>query len=286
MQAPGLAMGSYLRPTTVEEAVAALSAGPRTVIAGGTDFYPARLGRPISEDLLDITAIPALRGIADEPAAWRFGAATTWTDILECPLPPLFTGLKLAAREVGGRQIQNAGTIGGNLCNAAAAADGVPVWLSLDAEVELIGADGTTRLRVADFVLANRITARRPDQMLAAVIVPKPRHPARTTFRKLGARRYLVISIVMVAAAVELTDGEVSAARIAVGACAPTARRLPALEAVLLGRPCNRNLADAVAPEHLEPLAPIDDVRASAAYRTDAALTLIRRALADLGSPA
>lgn len=279
-------MGSYLRPNTVEEAVAALAAAPRTVIAGGTDFYPARLGRPITEDLLDITAIPALRGIADEPTAWRFGAATTWTDVLESALPPLFAGLKLAAREVGGRQIQNAGTIGGNLCNAAAAADGVPVWLSLDAEVELTGGDGVTRLPVADFVLANRITARRPDQLLTTVIVPKPRNQARATFRKLGARRYLVISILMVAAAIEFAGHEVTAARVAVGACAPTARRLPALESALVGRRCDAGLADAVLPEHLAPLAPIDDVRGTADYRSDAALTLIRRALGDLGTPA
>ena len=279
-------MGSYLRPNTVEEAVAALAASPHTIIAGGTDFYPARLGRPITEDLLDITAIPALRGVADSPAAWRFGATTTWTDIVESAFPPLFAGLKLAAREVGGRQIQNAGTIGGNLCNAAAGADGVPVWLSLDAEVELAGGDGVTRLPVADFVLANRITARRPDQLLTAVIVPKPRNQARATFRKLGARRYLVISILMVAAAIEFAGHEVTAARVAVGACAPTARRLPALESTLVGRRCDAGLADAVLPEHLAALAPIDDVRGTADYRTDAALTLIRRALADLGTPA
>lgn len=279
-------MGSYLRPSTVEEAVAALAALPRTVIAGGTDFYPARLGRPITEDLLDVTAIPALRGIVEEPAAWRIGAATTWTDVLESALPPLFAGLKLAAREIGGRQIQNAGTIGGNLCNAAAAADGMPVWLSLDAGVELAGSDGITRLPVADFVLANRITARRPDQLLTAVIVPKPGRPVRATFRKLGARRYLVISILMVAAAVELTDGAVSAARVAIGACAPTARRLPELESALVGRRCDAGLADAALPEHLAPLAPIDDVRGTADYRRDAARTLIRRALTDLGTPA
>jgi CO/xanthine dehydrogenase FAD-binding subunit len=96
------------------------------VLAGGTDFYPARVGRAIDEDILDITAIGELRGIAEDADGWRIGATTTWSELIETRLPPLFDGLKLAAREVGGRQIQNAGTIAGNLCNASPAADGVP----------------------------------------------------------------------------------------------------------------------------------------------------------------
>ena len=109
------------------------------MLAGGTDFYPARVGRAIDEDVLDIGGIDVLRGITAGPAGWRLGATTTWSELLEADLPPLFDGLKQAAREVGGRQIQNAGTFAGNLCNASPAADGVPALLALDAEVELAG---------------------------------------------------------------------------------------------------------------------------------------------------
>ncbi len=279
-------MGIYLRPTTVDEAVAALAGRRLTVLAGGTDFYPARVGRPLVDDVLDITAIDALRGIDDRGDHWRIGATTTWSEVVAADLPPLFDGLKLAAREIGGAQIQNAGTVGGNLCNASPAADGVPALLSLDARVELVAGGGRSVMALGDFIRGNRQTMRRPEQLLAAVLVPKPLHRARGHFVKLGARRYLVISIAMVAAAVETDGGRVTAARVAVGACSPVAQRLPALERALLGRTADANLGAAAMPAHLEPLAPIDDARADAAYRRDAALTLVRRALDELGAAA
>src|ERR1700716_2762472 len=108
-------MGTYLRPYCLEEALSAL-ARPHIVLAGGTDFYPARVGRTIDEDVLDIGGIASLRGITSDARGWRLGATTTWSELIETDLPPLFDGLKQAAREVGGRQIQNAGTIAGNVC--------------------------------------------------------------------------------------------------------------------------------------------------------------------------
>lgn len=275
-------MGSYLRPTEFAQALAALAAAPRMILAGGTDYYPARVGQPFDDDILDITALPDLRRVADEGAHWRIPALATWTDLLETPLPPLFDGLKLAAREVGGVQIQNAGTVCGNLCNASPAADGVPNLLALDAEVELASAGATRRLPVLAFLQGNRRTARRADELVSALLVPKPRHDARSAFLKLGARRYLVISIAMVAAVVEIDGGRIAAARIAVGSCSAVAQRLPALEAELSGRPLDRALAAVVRPDHLSPLSPIDDIRATAAYRRDAALTLVQRVLKEL----
>ena len=124
--------------TVSTEALTAL-ARPHVVLAGGTDFYPARVGRAIGEDVLDIGGIAILRGISADRAGWRLGATTTWSELIEADLPPLFDGLKQAAREVGGRQIQNAGTLAGNLCNASPAADGVPCLLALDAEIEIAG---------------------------------------------------------------------------------------------------------------------------------------------------
>jgi CO/xanthine dehydrogenase FAD-binding subunit len=274
-------MGDYLRPTRLEEALEAL-ARPWVVLAGGTDFYPARVGRAIDEPVLDITAIAALRGISAGPQGWRLGATTTWSELIQADLPPLFDGLKQAAREVGGRQIQNAGTLAGNLCNASPAADGVPPLLALGAEVELADRHSTRRLPLAGFVTGNRRTARRPGELVVAIHVPRPARPARSAFLKLGARRYLVISIAMAAATLEIEAGRVVAARIAVGACSAVAQRLPALEAALLGASLDEDLAGCVEPSHLAPLSPIDDVRASAAYRADASLTLLRRLLRSL----
>jgi CO/xanthine dehydrogenase FAD-binding subunit len=270
-------MADYLRPANLEEALAAL-ARPWTVLAGGTDFYPARVGRAIDEDVLDITGIADLRGISAGPSGWRLGATTTWAELIETPLPPLFDGLKQAAREVGGRQIQNAGTVAGNLCNASPAADGVPPLLALEAEVELAGRAGTRRLPLAAFITGNRRTLLAPGELLTAIHVRKLAHDARSAFLKLGARRYLVISIAMAAATVEIERERVVAARVAVGACSAVAKRLPALEAALAGAPVAA-LADRVDVAHLAPLSPIDDVRGTAAYRRDAAVTLLRRLL-------
>ncbi len=279
-------MQSYWRPESIAEALEALATAPRTVLAGGTDYYPARVGRPCDEDILDITALTALRGIEAHDDHWRLGALTPWSALARADLPAWFAGLQLAAREVGGEQIQNAGTLGGNLCNASPAADGVPPLLAMDARVELASLEGVQRFPLTEFIQGNRRTARRPDQLLTAVLVPKPRTGrAGGHFLKLGARRYLVISIVMVGATLEVeADGRVAAARIAVGACAPVARRLPAAERALVGQPCDDRLGARVQPEHLAELAPIDDIRASAAYRSDVALTLVRRTLNELAA--
>lgn len=294
---PGAAIPSpsYLRPATLDEALAALAldvAEPRLVLAGGTDVYPAHATRPIARPVLDITEIPGLRGLQEAGDAWRIPALTTWTDIAEHPgLPAELHGLRAAARTIGGRQIQNAGTVCGNVVNASPAADGMPNLLTLDAAVELASARGTRVLPVADFVLGNRVTALRADELVTGLRIPKLTTGSdgrggsvRATFLKLGSRAYLVISIVAVAVVLAIRDGVVADARIAVGACSPVARRLPDLEAALRGRPVDGGLADVVTPGHLTPLSPIDDVRGTAAYRRDAALTLVRRALGGLAS--
>ena len=276
----------YLRPARLDEALQALharSAAPLAVIAGGTDVYPALAGRTLTADVLDITAIAALRGIREAEDHWRFGATTTWSDVLAARLPAQFDGLRLAAREVGGMQVQNSGTLAGNLCNASPAADGVPALLALDAGVELSSASGVRMVPLEQFIAAPRKTLRRADELVTALRVPKPRpgHVARGHFLKLGARRYLVISIAMVGVVVEVQQGFVREARVAVGACSPVACRLYDLELALAGKPADAELGAFVKPAHLNGLTPIDDVRADAAYRREAAFTLVRRALSE-----
>ena len=272
-------MPGYARPTRTDQALALLARDGQTILAGGTDFYPSHVGIAPRDDVVDITALTDLQGIEEREKDWRFGAATTWTEVIEAKLPPLFDGLKLAAREVGGMQIQNAGTLAGNLCNASPAADGVPALLALDAIVEIAAADARRTLPLDQFVLGPRKTALRKGELVTSVLVPRPAHPARSDFLKLGARKYLVISMAMVSCVLEVEDGVVRSARVAVGSCSPVAARLPELERALAGKPLDRNLAAHAQPEHLARLSPIDDVRASASYRKEAALTLIRRSL-------
>ncbi len=178
-------MAEYLRPHRLEEALGALQR-PLTVLAGGTDFYPARVGRTIDEDVLDLSAIADLRGIARGPAGWRLGATTTWSELIAADLPPLFDGLKQAAREIGGRQIQNAGTIAGNLCNASPAADGVPPLLTLDAEVEIASRAGARRVALQHFITGNRRTVLMPGELVVAIHVPQPARDARPRAQRLS----------------------------------------------------------------------------------------------------
>ncbi len=271
-------MGLYLTPASLEAALDALASQRLTVLAGGTDHFPARVLHAPDEAILDITRLPGLRGIARQGNAWWLPCLTTWADIAEARLPPLFHGLQQAARQVGGAQVQNVATLAGNICNASPAADGVPALLALDAEVVLACATGERTLTLQDFLRGPRETARRPDELVLGLRIPAA--DARSCFLKLGARAYLVISIAMVSAAAAFAgDGRIVRARVAVGACSPVAARLPALEAALTGQFPDPAL---VRPEHLAPLAPIDDIRASAAYRRHAALELVRRAVAAL----
>lgn len=275
-------MPAYARPTRLDEALQLLAGGATTILAGGTDHYAARAGKPLREDILDITAIRGLRGIKNKGERWHIGATTTWTDLIEADLPPLFDGLKQAAREIGGVQIQNSGTLGGNICNASPAADGVPVLLSLQASVELTSTRGVRVVPLERFICAPRKTVRRADELVTAIRIPRARHAARGSFLKLGARKYLVISISMVGAVIEVEDAIVRRAAVAVGSCTDVACRIPRLEFALTDQPLDAGFAAIARSEHFESLGPLDDIRASAIYRMDATLTLVRRTLAGL----
>jgi len=275
---------SYRRPLTLDEALDVLASGDVVVAAGCTDLFPATERKRLPGNILDITAIEALSGIGWQDVYLRIGATTTWTEIIRADLPPALKGLQLAAAEVGAMQIQNRGTIAGNLCNASPAADGVPPLLVCDAEVELMSTKAVRRLPLADFLMGPRATRRAADELLSAVLLPKTGLAGRSHFLKLGARDYLVISIAMTAARLVLEDGIVTDAALAVGACGPVATRLPDVEQAMIGRPLD---PDVIENETVAAaLSPIDDARADAGYRAAAATELLRRTVVALGTPA
>ena len=215
-----------------------------------------------------------------EPDYFRIGGLTTWTELIRTPLPPCFESLKAAAREIGSVQIQNRGTVAGNLCNASPAADSVPPLLALDVEVELTSRSGSRRLPLADFLIGNRRTQRQPGEILSQIMVPRTIEDAASVFLKLGARRYLVISIAMVAAVIQKDAADrVTQARVCIGSCSVVAKRLTELERALVGAQAAPGFGLLATADHLQALSPIDDVRATAAYRSDAALRLVQRAL-------
>ena len=270
----------YLRPRTLDEAVHILSESGGQILSGGTDFFPALGDRAVSGTVVDVSGLHELRGIKIESQYVRIGGLTTWTQLIRTPLPSCFDGLKAAAREIGSVQIQNRGTIAGNLCNASPAADSVPPLLTLDAEIELASHAGTRRVPLSSFITGNRKTLRTANEVLTNVFVPRAIEKARSSFLKLGARRYLVISIAMVATAI-LRDGNngVADARVSVGSCSAVAQRLSALERFLSRKPAELGLGSLVSEAHLADLSPIDDVRGTGVYRRDAALTLVQRAI-------
>lgn len=270
-------MARYVRVRTIEQALQCLASGRHRIIAGGTDVFPAIGDKAITEDILDISGLRSLRGIRLDGGAWRIGALTTWTDVIRADLPPVFDGLKLAAREVGSVQIQNAGTVAGNVCNASPAADGTAALLALDAAVEVSGERGVRQVPLEAFVAGVRKTALAEDELVTALIVPDL-GPGASDFLKLGARHYLVISIAMVSVVLYGDRSSITRAAVAVGSCSPVARRLRTLEDRLAGRPAE-GLASLVEDADADVLSPIDDVRATAGYRREAALTLVRRAL-------
>jgi CO/xanthine dehydrogenase FAD-binding subunit len=275
----------YAKPTTVDEALALLDEGTWRILAGGTDFYPAQGAKPFRDNVLDINGLAALRCIEETESHIVIGARTTWTDLIRHPLPACFDAVKQAAREIGSAQIQNVASMAGNLCNASPAADGVPALLTLDAEVELRSAAAVRRLALQEFILGNRRTALRPGEMVTAIRLPKTSCAGTSAFVKLGARRYLVISIAMVAARLVLGDGKVLEAAVAVGSCSAVARRLAGVETALCGLPADDGLAAAVLGAPIDELSPIDDVRGSAEYRLEAVREIVARAVLNASAP-
>ena len=273
-------MTRYHTPTDLPFAFDLMDQGPVVLIAGGTDWFPAQGDTPVKTDIIDVTGLPGFRAIERTARGWRFGAAVRWADILRADLPPAFDGLKAAAREVGSVQIQNAGTLAGNICNASPAADGMPPLLTLGTSVELVSRNGSRRIPLEDFVTGARRTALNLGELLAAIHVPDLPSGTLAGFTKIGARRYLVISIAMVAATLRVESGLIAAARVAVGACSVVAQRLPLFEATLLGSSINH--LPQLTPDQLTALAPIDDIRGSAEYRLDCVTTLTNRLLQSL----
>lgn len=275
----------YFRPDSLEPALNWLTESDARIAAGCTDLLPATTAPGLSGPVLDLTAISGLRGISQDDQNWRFGATTTWTDVVKAKLPAAFDSLKRAAKEVGSIQIQNAGTLAGNLCNASPAADGVPCWLTLNAQVELQSREGTRHLPLGSFITGPGKTNLQRGEIVSAILVPKSASLGKSSFLKLGARKYLIISIAMVATRIHEKDGLISQAAVSVGACNAVAQRLSGVENSLIGKPLSNDTKNQITDEMVSVmLKPIDDLRSDAAYRHVAAGELVRRSIGMLVS--
>ena len=288
---------NYFRPHNLPDALNWLQENNAGIAAGCTDLFAVTKSQYLRKDghdhLLDITAIEEISSIRRTSEGIRIGAAAKWSDIINAPLPPAFNGLKSAARQVGSVQIQNQATIGGNLCNASPAADGVPPLMVMNANVELASKSGKRLLPLSDFLLASSRTAITSDEILAAILIPESSITGKINFNKLGARKYLVISIAMVASRVVVAQNRLKDIAICVGSCSPVAMRLNGIEAALKDMHLEKlitneklldaTLRDKISVEEIgKDLSPIDDIRADRPYRISAAHEIIIRSLKDL----
>ena len=278
-------------PGTLAEAFAVLAGSTAdaqvTPIAGGTDVMvriTGEIGEPPAR-MVDLSRLEELRGIAVDGASIVLGARTTYTEIRRSDvcrehLPTLVE----AAATIGAAQIQNRGTLGGNIANASPAGDTLPVLLSLDAEIELAGPRGARTVPASAFWVAYRRTALAPDELIVRVRIPIA-GGREARFRKIGTRRAQAISKVVLAVA--WRDGATGRAwsdvRVALGSVADRPIRATAAEAVLEGADPTPEAADAAAEALAGEIHPIDDVRSTAEYRRVVAARALHRIVRDAG---
>lgn len=273
----------YHEPASIAEAVAlgARFGEDGRFLAGGTDLIiQMRRGRLVPQHVLSLHRVPGLDAIAVDGAV-TLGARVTHRALERSPhFQGALRALVEGAEVIGGHQVRNVGTVGGNIVNASPAADVVPVLLALDAEVTCTGPGGERTLPLADFLQGPGRTTRRPDELLSAVRFAQPAPRTATAFVKAGRRRAMEISVACVAARLTLdADGRCVAAAIALGAVAPTTIRAPEAEAVLIGRALNSGALREAGRAAAAGCQPIGDVRASARYRRLLVETLVPRVL-------
>jgi CO/xanthine dehydrogenase FAD-binding subunit len=254
------------RARTLDGALAVLRDEPGTVpIAGCTDVFVAlQFGQKPGTAYLDLTPLKALRRITERDGRLVIGALATYTDLqgsrlVKQRLPMLVE----AARLVGGIQIQNRGTVGGNLANASPAGDTLPVFAAAEAEVVLRGLDGERRVPFTAFYTGYRASVRKPDELITAVEVPAVE--GKQWFRKVGTRAAQAISKVVFAGVRGATP------KLALGSVGPTVVRLPRTEKALGSGSLEHALA-----ELAREISPIDDLRSTADYRRQVAANLVR----------
>ena len=267
-------------PRSLDEALLQLTENPDLrPLAGCTDLMVSepedRLELP---GVLDLQGISELRGIEWHGETLEIGAVTAFSEIRQSPeVRQSFPALAEAASRIGGWQIQNRASLGGNMANASPAGDSLPVLLVLDAQVVLVGPEGKRVVPYRDFHLGYRQTALVPGEIIGWVRLPKPPEGAAQFFRKVGTREAQAISKVVVALLASVSDGQISEYRLAAGSVAETPIRLAEVEEAMVGRALKPEVADLAGHLAAQAVRPIDDVRSTAEYRRFALAQVVRR---------
>jgi CO/xanthine dehydrogenase FAD-binding subunit len=274
-------------PVTLDEVYTLLSErGPATkIIAGGTDLMVLMNARQLdASHFLDIWRVDELRGITGDGDALRIGALTTYTQLIKSELVnQCAPALVAASRTIGAIQIQNRGTIGGNIAGASPAGDSLPVLAAYDAELEIGSARGTRLLAFNQFYRGYRRTVLEPDELVLAVRVPKLGPGERDFFRKVGTRRAQAISKTVMAVKALIENQRIVSIAIGVGSVAPTVIRARRTEALLAGKVLDQSLIEKARQTIDQEIEPITDLRSTEHYRRVVTGNILVRCLREIG---
>ena len=272
-------------PPDLDAALAVLaendSQGAIMPLAGGTNMIVDLRARSVAPAaLVSIGKISALRGIAIGNGRVRMGGRTTVSDMLRhAELGALAPSLVESARVFAGQMVRNTATVAGNICSGSPAADLVPPLMTLDADVTLVSRSGSRTLALADFYHGYKDMERRPDELLTEISWPAPAATATNLFYKLARRKGDAITVVGVAVAMRFEADKCHDVRIALGSVAPIIKRAIAAEQALEGQAPTQARIETASQTAMEEVSPIDDVRASAGYRSHCVHVLTRRLL-------
>ena len=269
-----------LQPNTLDDALDALAQNNAAVrpLGGGTDMLvDIRARRAQPDVLVALQNVNELRGVARTNGHVRVGASVTIAEFLKNPLLTQYNALVQAASVFANPMIRNAGTVAGNIGSASPAGDMLPPLLALDAHIELVGKNGARTMPLDEFFLGPRKTARNANELISNLQIPNP--PGASAFYKLGLRQADAISLVSVAVWLERDGDKIRDVRIALGAVAPRPIRAARAEAILRGQIFDETNLKESARVAAEECAPIDDLRASAAYRKRMVNVYVRRML-------
>jgi xanthine dehydrogenase small subunit len=277
---------TVVAPTKLEEVYELLAERGRRakIIAGGTDLMVALNAKSLAaKEFIDIWRLNELRGIDDEGETIRIGALTTYTQLIRSPLIQLSVpALVEASRTIGAIQIQNRGTIGGNIVNASPAGDSLPVLLAFDAEVEIGSIRGVRGVSFNNFYTGYRQTVMEPDEILLAVRLRKLKPNERSFFLKVGTRRAQAISKIVMAVKVGTTGAEINSISIALGSVAPVVVRAFRTESLLTNAILNATIIEQARGTVSQEITPITDVRSTEHYRRTVTGNVLARVLRQL----
>jgi CO/xanthine dehydrogenase FAD-binding subunit len=276
----------YVRPNRVEEVLSLLGShdeGTARVFAGGTDVIPKLKGRVLGapEVLVDLKGISDLNYLVyEERGDLRIGALATIFEVAHAAfVKEGFAPLSQAADAIASTQVQNRGTIVGNICNAVPSADSAPALLCLGAKVVCVRKDGEREIDLEDFFIGPNKTALGKAEMVKELRIPKTPGGSKGVYLKLSPRSKMDLAVVGVGAIVVKEDGVFKDVKIGLGAVAPTPMRARQAEGVLIGSKVSDGVIERAAKAASEESKPIDDHRASAEYRRMMVEVLVKRAI-------